>query len=161
MDISLYLTNFLQYRIAEGSTFIELYIADQYEKDVLDFLIKDDAAKFDDEETLAFNKLKLFCDQTKGQIKHLYHRKHTSVQMSWASTATGNHVVMDDFPSLFAVLILSHSNINFVFSYLSSKGEYVFTSQGLFKEFSKHELEDKETLMVFIDILKKEIDNLR
>ena len=162
MDISLYLTNFLQYRVVEDPTFIELYIADRYDKEVFDVLIKDDAKKLEEEdEDSGFSRLKQICDQTHGQIKHLYHRKQTSVQMTWLSAKEKSLVVMDDFPFLFAVLILNNPNVNFVFSYLSPKGEYIFSSKGLFKEFSQDELQDKETLIVFIDILKKEINKLK
>ncbi|MCK5775759.1 MAG: hypothetical protein KAH25_06280 [Bacteroidales bacterium] len=146
----------------EKPAFIELYIADQYEKGVVDVLIKDDAKRLDeDDEGSGFSKLRQICDQTHGQIKHLYHRKHTSVQMTWLSTKGESLVAMDDFSSLFAIIILNYPNINFVFSYLSTKGEYVFSSQGLFTEFSKDELQDKETLMVFIDFLKKEINKVK
>jgi len=161
MDISLYLTSFLQYRIAKSPTFVELYVVDQYDKGVLDFLIKDDAARFDDEESLAFNKLRSFCDQTHGQIKHLYHRKHTSIQMTWLPSGKKHQITINDFPSLFAVLILSHPKVNFVFSYLSKKGEYVFRSLDVFAEFSVAELQEKETLMVFIEILKKKINEIK
>lgn len=163
MDISLYLMSFLQYRIVEKPSFINVYIADFYEKGVVDIIINDDASRMNDSDEdmpQAFLNLKKICNKSKGQLKNLYHRKDTSVQMTWYLTTKNTPIALGDFLSLFGMLMLSHPEIDFVFSYLSDKGEYVFRSSELFKEFNEEELIEKETLHVFINLLQENVNDL-
>jgi len=163
MDISLYLMNFLQYRLVEKPRFINLYIADFYEKDLVEIIISDNASRMselDKDMPRAFLNLKKFCDTSNGQLKHLYHRKDTSVQMSWPITAGDVPIVLGDFLSLYGMLVLSHPEIDFVFTYLSTKGEYLFRSADLFKAFDKEELLEKDTIAIFNNLLHESVDAL-
>ena len=164
MDISLHLLSFLQYRLVEKPRFINIYIADSYEKDVVDIIINDDASKMnesDDDLSQPFLNLKSFCDTSKGQLKLLYHRKDTSVQMTWQTNASDTFITLGDFLSLYGMLVLSHPKVDFVFTYLSQKGEYVFRSTDLFKEFNEEELLKKETIAAYNTLLHESVSVLR
>jgi len=162
MNISLYLINYLQSRVDAGARVIELYIADSIKKKVIEIIIKDDAAKIEehDDGSEAYLGLTKLSEKLKASIKHLYHRKNTTVHLEWRLYKDSSHS-LNDFHSLIGLLALNSPKTRLVFSYISKKGEYVFDSQKVLAEFSPEELLQKEILIYMNELLEEHLNDVR
>ncbi len=121
MDISLYLIKYMQFRIDSNAHFIELYIADGFKSDNIEIVIKDDADRMEEGEQLsdAYINLSNLSTEFSGQVKHLYHRKHTSIYLDWPLNKRNVHTI-GSFHSLLPMLALNAPETRIVFSYLST-----------------------------------------
>jgi len=162
MDISLYLINYIQSRIDYSTNTLELYIADTIQSSTIEIIIKDDGKKINDEKvnSKTFAGLLELSRSLGGQISHLYHRKQTTVQFEFQITEKSK-VNINDFHSLFGVMMLNNPSVNIVFSYLSKKGEYTLNSLEIIQAFEPSELLQKEILIYMNELLSDHLNQIR
>jgi len=159
MDISFFLAQYLQFRLKTAQQ-IELYLVDQVNKDSYDIIIKDTGDKIEGE-TLeeSENIIKVLNLKEPHKNHQYYHKGFNNLNME-LKLDKGLIPTLGDFHSLLAMLILDHPQTNFVFSYMSPRGEYVLNSDAIHQNFSKEELQSKELLSYINELLKGHFDDI-
>ena len=91
---------------------------------------------------------------TEAHKNHQYYHKGFNILNMELKLDNGLIPVLGDFHSLLAMLIIDHPQTNFVFSYMSPRGEYVLNSDAIHQNFSKEELQTKELLTYINELLE-------
>lgn len=160
MDISFFLAQYLQFRYLSSSK-LELYIVDQVHTGKFEIIIRDDANKIEGKEIEhageIISSLKL---KAKQKCHQYFHKGYNHLQIEIIIT---NELKpqLGNFYSLLNVLVLENPNTDFIFSYISPKGEYILDSKAIHQNFSPEELQSKELLEYVNELLKDHFDAIR
>lgn len=160
MDISFFLAQYLQFRYPLSSK-LELYIVDQVHAGDFEVIIRDNGEKIVEEEIdkadIIIGSLNLDASHKRHQYFHKGYN-HLQIELPISDKLTPQ---LGDFHSLVSILILENPKTNFVFSYISPKGEYVLDSTVIHENFSKEELQSKELLQYVNELLKDHLEAIR
>lgn len=160
MDISFFLAQYLQFRYP-GSSKLELYVIDQVNAEKFEIIVRDDGKPLSEEEIGKADQIIASLSLNSSQKRHQYFHKgynHLQIELT-----IGKKLIpeLGNFHSLLSLLVLENPNTQFVFSYLSPKGEYVLDSTVIHENFSSEELQSKELLQYVNELLQDHFQAVR
>jgi len=160
MNISFFLAQYLQFRY-KSSTKLELYIVDQVHEGNFEIIIRDNADKIEGDELVNADQIISTLDLDAHQKRHQYFHKgynHLQVELKITEALKPE---LGSFHSLLSILVLENNKTDFVFSYISPKGEYILDSSSIHNNFSPEELQSKELLHYVNELLRDHFDAIR
>jgi len=160
MDISFYLANYIQYRISSGAKNVDFYIADCMQAKHAEIILKDDGVKLDDDSRSELSQLSDFCTEMQGQHQLLFHRGENTLNLEWP-IKKALAVQLTQLHSLLGLMMIEHSDVHMIFTYLSRRGDYMLDSSKFHELFDGDELMDKYLLVYMNEILEGHLKDVR
>lgn len=160
MDISFFLAQYLQFRY-QSSSKLELYIVDQVHSGDFEIIIRDDGDKIEKDEVSKADQIISTLNLDPHQKCHQYFHKgynHLQIEIKISDALIPQ---LGNFHSLISVLVLENPKTDFIFSYISPKGEYILDSSAIHNNFSPEELQSKELLQYVNELLEDHFNAIR
>lgn len=165
-ELSFYFFQCVNLRILANSTEIELYIVEDYDANTLELIIKDNGVKYDirllkDDAFLkkslpALHFLKTNNKENGGNFEMLSHNLTGNLISLRYPLQKSARLAFGKVASLLTMLFVTHPQIQFIFSQMSRKGEFVFDSLQFLDNIGKIDMEDKDFLFHLKDLIEME-----
>lgn len=158
MISTLFLNQYIDFRLSFAQ-FLELYLIDQVQENEFEILIKDNGAALEGEE-LTSSKEKIKNLQLKDPDKYYqyFHKGMNNLQI--VLDTTKNSFDFSDLYQMIGLLMLQHYQKEFVFTYLSPKGEYLLNSKDFLSNFNQEEINSKEFALYLNELLQDHLSEI-
>jgi hypothetical protein len=156
MILTTFLNSYIPFRY-ESATLVEIYIVDQIQEGLLEFILKDNGIAIENKELkIATRKTELLKIKETDRLYQYFHKGMNNLQIN--TSTQNNKTKLIDLNSTIVQLMLQFHDKELVFTYLSPKGEYVLNSKDFLRRFTKKEIASKDFILylneIFYDQLK-------
>lgn len=160
MDISFPVVQYLRFS-AHSCGQVELYIAEQLNKNIFEIVFKDNGEKADENtEQRAQELISPIQQQFSVKTTSYFHKGFNNLQLD-ISLDGESAIELKDFGHLLGVLFLEYKEKEIVFTYLTKAGEFTVNSFHLLKNFSEEEQNSEEFLWHLSELLENQMQIIR
>lgn len=151
MNLSLFLHQYIDFRL-NNATSVELYLIDQIQQNQFEILLKDDGKSLEGEELdSAKDKIRKLDLKDPDKYYQYFHKGKNNLQIELETDSV--HISFPELNNLIGFMMLQFPDKEFVFTYLSPKGEYLLNSKDFLSHFSEEEIQSKEFALYLNEIL--------
>lgn len=158
MILSAFIHSYVDFRLSIAN-YVELYIIDQIQENQFEIIIKDTGKSLEgDELKIAKNKINSLKLVLPNKYYQYYHKGQNNLQIEINYSKT--KPVLKDLNSTIALIMLQFPDKEFVFTYLSPKGEYQLNSKDFLGRFTNEEIQLKEFALYLNELLQNQLDDV-
>lgn len=158
MISTLFLNQYIDFRLSFAQH-LELYLIDQIHENEFEILIKDNGASLDGEE-LESAKEKIDLLQLKDPDKYYqyFHKGMNNLQI--VLNVLNTDIQFKNLHQTIGLLMLQYPQKDFVFTYISPKGEYFLQSKDFLSRFKQEEINSKEFVLYLNELLQDHLSEV-
>jgi len=158
MISTLFLNQYIDFRLS-FAFHVELYLIDQVQENEFEILIKDNGPSMKgDELKSAKEKINHLSLKSPDKYYQYFHKGLNNLQI--VLDVRNKTLEMKDLHQTVAMLMLQHDQKEFIFTYISPKGEYLLNSNDFLNRFTNEEIQSKEFALYFNELLQDHLNEV-